>query len=98
MITQSTVMVAPPASVIVMAAMLAQHGPLAKESLTWKWYWLTEPTYSSQNLPIPPCPRCPLPSGSSIDGPTGSSTRASRGNRPIQSALRSEERRVGEEG
>src|SRR3954451_19634500 len=57
MTTQSTVIVAPLSpSHIVMLAMLAQQGPLAKESVMRKRNRLTEPKFRSQNLPIPSCP------------------------------------------
>ena len=49
MTTQSTVIVTPLSpSHIVMLAMLAQHGPLAKESVMRKWNRLTKPTISSE--------------------------------------------------
>lgn len=68
MTTQSTVIVAPLSpSHIVMVAMLAQHGPLAKESVIRKWNRLTEPKFRSQNLPIPSCPWCPLCVGDQLD-------------------------------
>ena len=57
--------------------MLAQQGPLANESLTWKRMPCTVLTNSSQNFPMPSRPRWPAPSGSSMEGPTGSSTSAS---------------------
>jgi hypothetical protein len=89
MTTQSTVTVVPlPPSHIVIDAMFAQHGPLAKESVILKWNRLTTPKFRSQKLPIPSCPRCPFPSGSSREGPTGSSTIASGANRASQSSLR----------
>ena len=68
--------------------MLAQHGPLANESVTWNSYRRTELTCSAQNFPIPSRPRCPAPAGSSSDGPTGSSIRASGANKLSHSALR----------
>ena len=89
MTTQSTVMVAPPSPIhIVIEAMLAQHGPLAKESVIRKWNRLIAPKFLSQNRPIPSCPWWPWPSGSSLDGPTGSCTTASGANRASHSSLR----------
>jgi hypothetical protein len=49
-ITPSTVIVVPSSpSHMVMVTRLAQHGPLANESLTWKWNRLTAPKFRSQN-------------------------------------------------
>ena len=73
---------------MVMLTRLAQHVPLANESLTWKWNRLTAPKFRSQNRLIPACPWWPPPSGSSGEGPTGSSTTASAANRASQSSLR----------
>ena len=71
-----------------MVTRLAQHGPLANESLTWKWNRLTAPKFRSQNFLIPACPWWPLPSGSSGEGPTGSSTIALAANKASHSSLR----------
>src|SRR6185437_10913743 len=89
MTTQSTVIVAPLSpSHIVIFAMLAQHGPLANESVIRKWNRLTAPKFSSHHRLIPSCPRCPSPEGSIIEGPTGSCTTASGANSASHSSLR----------
>ncbi len=68
--------------------MLAQHGPLANESVIRKWNRLTAPKFVSHQRPIPSRPRWPSPEGSIIEGPTGSCTTASGANRASHSSLR----------
>ena len=43
----------------------------------WKWNFATGSIAAAQNFRIASCPWWPTPSGSNIDGPTGSSMTAS---------------------
>ena len=54
-----------------MVTRLAQHGPLANESLTWKWNRLTAPKFRSQNFLIPGVPVVALALGVERRGADG---------------------------
>src|SRR4051794_35255856 len=76
---RSVVLWLPSGNVVLMRPTLAQVllPGFANESLISNANWPIGAIAASQNARMPSCPRWPLPSGSNIDGPTGSSMTAS---------------------